>query len=163
MQTSVLSSRPVYSWWTPQYAANGAIVTRRDRTTIARTRITAILAAAAVAASVVAIAVWSYLLVRDGYRAGLAGMFALTIMVTCGCLISTVKGAAAKRLGNNTARRRTAAILFGFSSLVGIFAIAIWLRDGYRAEIAGILALMVSLVFFCLGLVSQLTERGNVI
>jgi hypothetical protein len=134
---------------------------------IARTRIAAILAAAAVAASVVAIAIWSYLLVRDGYRAGLAAMLALTIMAMCGGLISTIKGAAARRLNNSTARRRAAAILFGFSLLVGIFAIAIWsyllLRDGYRAEIAGILVLMVSLVFFCLGLLSQLTERDSVI
>lgn len=118
-------------------------MTRRDRTTIARTRIATILAAAAVAASVVAIAIWSYLLVRDGYRTGLAGMFALTIMATCGGFISTIKGAAARRLNYSTARRRTAAILLGLSSTAGIFAIAIWsyllLRDGYRAEFAGIL------------------------
>ena len=101
---------------------------------------------------------WSYLLVQDGYRPGHPGVLALTILATFGGLILTVKGLA-RRLNKSSARRRIAAILLGFGLLAGVFAIAIWsyllLRDGYRVEIAGILVLMVSLVFFCLGLVSQ--------
>jgi hypothetical protein len=125
------------------------------------------LVAAAVAAGVVAIAVWSYLLMRDGNRAGLSGLLALTIMITCGNLIATIKGTAARRLNKSPARRRIAAILLGFCSLAGIFAIAIWsyllLLDGYRAEKAGALVLMVSLEFFSLALLAQLTERDSVI